>query len=181
MSTTWEKLVEANKMLSTLDIKGKAYVLVNERVKAFRSVYPNGTITTDIINMEGGTVTMMAKVYDGEKLIATGYAQEKETSSYINKTSYIENCETSAIGRALGFCGFGIDVSIASAEEVTNAINQQEEMKKIEAEAVTDQERNIMLMLMEKHNMPTDKVPEKVTKKDYDKMMRALQKKENNG
>jgi hypothetical protein len=71
---------------------------------------------------------MKATVYDDEqKIIGTGIAQEKESSSYINKTSYIENCETSAVGRALGMCGFGIDTSIASYEEVTNAINNQEE------------------------------------------------------
>ena len=52
---------------------------------------------------------------------ATGYAYEKEGSTFINKTSYIENCETSAIGRALGIFGIGIDGSVASAEEVRNA------------------------------------------------------------
>ena len=53
-------------------------------------------------------------------------AEEKETSSYINKTSYIENCETSAVGRALGFIGLGSENSIASLEEVANAINNQQ-------------------------------------------------------
>jgi hypothetical protein len=61
------------------------------------------------------------------KLLATGTAYEKEGSSNINRTSYIENCETSAIGRALGFCGIGIDTSIASYEEVATSIMQQEE------------------------------------------------------
>ena len=63
------------------------------------------------------------------KLLGTGTAQEKETSSFINKTSFIENCETSAVGRALGMCGFGIDTSIASAEEVQNAINNQDKVE----------------------------------------------------
>ena len=58
-------------------------------------------------------------------VLATGHAQEKESSSFINKTSFIENCETSVVGRALGMCGIGVDVSIASAEEVQNAINNQ--------------------------------------------------------
>ena len=58
-------------------------------------------------------------------ILGTGTAYEKEGSSFINKTSYIENCETSAVGRALGFAGFGIDTSIASAEEVMNAQYQQ--------------------------------------------------------
>ena len=62
-------------------------------------------------------------------ILATGTAYEKENSSFINKTSYIENCETSAVGRALGFAGFGIDVAIRSAEEAANAEMQQEELK----------------------------------------------------
>ena len=59
------------------------------------------------------------------KIVATGHAQEKEGSTFINKTSYIENAETSAIGRALGLLGIGIDTSIASAEEVSTAIANQ--------------------------------------------------------
>ena len=61
--------------------------------------------------------------------MGTGTAYEKEGSTFINKTSYIENAETSAVGRALGFCGFGIDTSVASYEEVTNAINNQPKEK----------------------------------------------------
>ena len=66
-------------------------------------------------------------------LLGSGHAYEKESSSFINKTSYIENCETSAVGRALGMAGFGIDTSVCSAEELTNAINNQEDPKKWEA------------------------------------------------
>ena len=124
---TFEQIKKANESIKTTDIKGKEYAEVNQRVKAFRMVYPNGAITTDIISLENGVVTMQATVTDGEgAVLATGTAQEKETSSYINKTSFIENCETSAVGRALGFCGFGIDTSVASYEEVANAINNQE-------------------------------------------------------
>lgn len=124
-----EDLSKINEKLATIDVKGKQYVMVNERVKAFREICPNGTITTDIVSMAGGIVTMKATVKDGENVLGTGYAQEKETSSYINKTSYIENCETSAVGRALGFAGIGIDGSMASAEEVANAIINQNKGK----------------------------------------------------
>lgn len=123
---TFEQLQEANKTLSTMDIKGKGYVLVNERVKAFRMLYPNGIITTEIVSLADGVVVMKATISDDNgELLATGYAYEKESSTYINKTSYIENCETSAVGRALGFLGIGIDTSIASYEEVQNAVNNQ--------------------------------------------------------
>lgn len=117
---------EANASIVTTDIKGKNYAQVNERVKAFRMVHPLGTIRTKIIALENGVVTMQTEVLDEQGiLLATGYAQEKESSSFINKTSFIENCETSAVGRALGMCGFGIDTSICSAEELQNALNNQ--------------------------------------------------------
>jgi hypothetical protein len=124
----WNTLKRLNEGLKTVDIKGKPYIEVNKRVIAFRELEPNGSISTEIVSFENGVVTMKATVTSASgQVLATGYAQEKETSSYINKTSYIENCETSAVGRALGFCGIGVDSSIASAEEVANAIHQQEQ------------------------------------------------------
>ena len=120
-------IAKANDGIRTTDIKGKSYAEVNQRIKAFRLVHPSGCITTEIVELKDGIVTMKASVFDeAMRLLGTGYAQEKEQSSYINKTSYIENCETSAIGRALGICGYGVDVSVASAEEVQNAINNQQ-------------------------------------------------------
>lgn len=126
-------IAKANDGIRTTDIKGKSYAEVNQRIKAFRLVHPSGCITTEIVSMENGAVTMKASVFDEQNhLLGTGFAQEKENSSFINKTSYIENCETSAIGRALGMCGYGVDVSVASAEEVQNAIhNQQMDEKKL--------------------------------------------------
>lgn len=119
-------IAKANETIKTTNIKGKEYAEVNQRIKAFRMVHPNGTITTDIVSIENGIVLMKASITDDEgRLIGTGYAYEKEKSSFINQTSYIENCETSAVGRALGMCGFGIDTSVASAEEVQNAIINQ--------------------------------------------------------
>ena len=119
-------LAIANETIKTTDIKGTEYAQVNERVKAFRMCYPKGRIYTEMLSNENGVCIFKASVFDEEgNLLGTGTAYEKENSSFINKTSYIENCETSAIGRALGMCGFGIDVSVASAEEVQNAINNQ--------------------------------------------------------
>jgi hypothetical protein len=124
---TFNEIKKANESIKTTDIKGKEYAEVNQRIKAFRMVYPQGAIMTEIVSLENGIVTIKATVHNDEGTpLATGYAQEKESSSFINKTSYIENCETSAVGRALGFCGFGIDVSVASYEEVANAIENQQ-------------------------------------------------------
>ena len=125
----WQSLVKANAAIRTTNIKGKEYAEVNQRVKAFRTLYPEGFITTEILCREGGLCIIRATVghyTDGKSVIlATGTAYEKEGSSQINRTSYIENCETSAVGRALGMAGFGIDTSIASADEMNNALLQQ--------------------------------------------------------
>lgn len=122
----FEKLTEINERLASIPVKGKNYVQVNERIKGFRELCPDGSICTEIVSLENGVVTMRAIVSDETgRVLGTGFAQEKETSSYINKTSYIENCETSAVGRALGMLGIGIDASMASAEEVANAIMNQ--------------------------------------------------------
>lgn len=130
-------LAIANELIKTTDIKGKEYAEVNQRIKAFRSVYPQGTINTTMLSNENGVCVFKAQVISEDgTLLATGTAYEREDSSFINKTSYIENCETSAIGRALGIAGFGIDVSVASAEEVQNAIQNQEPTKE-EAEEYT--------------------------------------------
>lgn len=116
--------------LKTVNIKGKEYVEVNERLKAFRTLpeYKGYSLESDIYDYdkEKGIITIKAIIRDSDGVIkATGYAQEKESSSFINKTSFVENCETSAWGRALGNLGIGIDTSVASAEEVENAINNQ--------------------------------------------------------
>ena len=126
----YAQIQKANEGLSTIDLKNKPYVLVPERVKAFRKLFPEGFITTDIISLENGVCVMKSEVgyYNGEKriVLGTGMAYEKEANGYVNKTSYIENCETSAVGRALGFLALGIDGGgICSAEELVNAVNNQ--------------------------------------------------------
>lgn len=130
MAITFEDITQANVGLTSVVIKGKEYIVVPQRVKAFRKLYPQGFITTEILSNDGETVVMRAEAgyYDENgdaRILGTGTAFELRSSSFINKTSYIENCETSAIGRALGFLGFGIDGSIASAEELINAVQNQ--------------------------------------------------------
>lgn len=124
---------EVNLRLKTRNIKGNPYVEVNQRVLAFRELFPTGCIETELVSDDGKRCVFKASVYIREPLmargnsipLATGYAFEERGAGMVNKTSYIENCETSAVGRALGFLGIGITESIASAEEVENAIAQQ--------------------------------------------------------
>ena len=127
--------------MKTVDIKGKAYVQVNERIIYFRDNFKGWRLSTEIVSLIEGVVTMKALIHNpvGE-LIATGYAQEKEGSGFINKTSFIENCETSAWGRALGNLGIGVETSIASSEEVETAILNQDKkpVKKVAKKVVED-------------------------------------------
>ena len=134
----YNDIQEVNKTLKTTDIKGKEYVEVNERIKAFRQLFPEGFIKTTLLSLENGMCVIQAEVGYDEKVLGTGLAYEKENEGYINKTSYIENCETSAVGRALGMLGIGIDTSVASANEVKTAIAQQEKIKEKEIEAKYD-------------------------------------------
>lgn len=127
MAITFDKIIEANKNLKSTNIKGKDYIEVNERVKAFRMLYPEGTIETDIIHldMDTGIVVMKSTASNDGKVLGTGMSYERESSSYINKTSFIENCETSSVGRALGFLFLGSTNSICSADELNNALEAQ--------------------------------------------------------
>ena len=127
----YKDIENVNLTIKTTNIKGKEYAEVNQRIRAFRMLYPEGSITTEIISLENGICVMKASVINEKgEVLGTGHAFEKESASFINKTSYIENCETSAVGRALGMCGIGIDMSIASYEEVANAMAQQEAPQK---------------------------------------------------
>lgn len=115
--------------LKTIDIKGKPYVTINERIKYFRSAeeYKGWGIVTEIVEMSDKRVVFKATVFDENKVLrATGHAYEDQDKGYINKESFVENCETGAVGRALGNLGIGVDTSIASADEVQRAIKKQE-------------------------------------------------------
>ena len=115
--------------LKTTNIKGKAYVQVNERVKAFRTLpeFKGFALLTEILHYTDEEMLMRAVVKDSEgRTISIGHAHETKSGSRINQTSMFENCETSAIGRALGNLGIGVDASIDTAETVERAIAQQE-------------------------------------------------------
>tara|TARA_R110000782_G_scaffold1588_12_gene6075 strand:- start:2733 stop:3320 length:588 start_codon:yes stop_codon:yes gene_type:complete len=123
----------SNYKFKTTNIRGKQYVEVNERIKFFRQEeeYKNWTISTDFTIMDDDKCVCKAIIADtSQRVISVGHAHEDRAGSAINKTSYVENCETSAIGRALAMMGIGIDTSIASANEVTEAIAKQDSKSK---------------------------------------------------
>lgn len=114
----YKDISQVNNEIKKTDIKGKKYAEVSERILAFRKLNPNGKIITEIIDKTDNEVTIKSIVYgENEKLLATGYASEVK-KGLVNSISMLENCETSAIGRALGFCGFGIDNGIASGYDM---------------------------------------------------------------
>tara|TARA_B100000902_G_C27313563_1_gene919891 strand:+ start:362 stop:889 length:528 start_codon:yes stop_codon:yes gene_type:complete len=119
--------------LKSVNIKGKQYVEVNERLRYFRETYPNFALTSEVLEKTENSILILASVVNEDgRVVATGMAEEEKGSTFINKTSYVENCETSAWGRALGNFGIGIDTSVASANEVNNAIaNQTKEAKQV--------------------------------------------------
>jgi hypothetical protein len=109
---------------------GKKYTEVAKRVEAFRTHFGlKYGITTDIVIDDGKRVVMKAKIFDlanPTTSVGEGFAEEIRGSSNVNKTSAIENCETSAIGRALASCGLH-GGQYASVDEIhkakTNEIN----------------------------------------------------------
>ena len=136
MADIKDKLVQAvNEFKKSLDgntisIHGKSYAQVSLRIAVARRVLGSAMdIISKIQHMDKDSVVMQADIFIDDKHVATGHAEEKRTASKINMTSALENCETSAIGRALAFLGF-ISDGIASAEEVSTAILQQD--KKIQ-------------------------------------------------
>jgi hypothetical protein len=162
---TAEMLVTANAKIKPLSIHGRNYAEVFQRVNAFRGICPNGAIKTEMLSNEGGVCIFRATVLDDAgNILGTGTAYEREGNSNINKTSYIENCETSAVGRALGMCGIGADVSIASADEVMNAIVNEAVEKKVKERMALEKANEVVATA----NQHSDAVTMKGTISDED-------------
>lgn len=132
---TYEELTKVNRKLKKTNIKGKNYVDVSQRLQAFRSLYPNGNIKKEMIQFDGekGYCLIQVTVFDEEgHELGSDFAYEERSSSMINKTSFVENCSTSATGRALGTLGIGSTENIASVEEMANALEAQEVIRQTE-------------------------------------------------
>ena len=118
--------------MNTIDIHGKPYVMVKDRVIHFNNEHPNGCIRSKLVERINNVVIFEAKVIpdvDKPERFFTGHAEEEIGSSQINQTSALENCETSTIGRALAMMGIGVNESFASGDEVANAVFQQKEQE----------------------------------------------------
>ena len=117
----------ADKNKGEVEIHGKVYLTVARRIDDFRKSenFKGWSIETSLVGAEESMVVMKALIRDANnRIVATGYAEENRDFGKINKTSALENAETSAVGRALAFLGL-CGTEIASADEVANAIQQQ--------------------------------------------------------
>ena len=136
MSITYSDIERINSEIKLSDIgRGDGYAEVPEKVKAFRKLFPMGSITSEILSLQDGVVVIKATASVDGVVLGEGIAYEKEGSSFINRTSYIENAQTSAVGRAISFIGLIGGKSIASYEEVANAKKQQMVMDEEEKRA----------------------------------------------
>ena len=117
-----------------VNIHGKEYKTVAKRVADFRDQFPNYTLVTELVSADDQRVVMVSKVYDADnRLVSTGWAEERRDASKIHQFSSLEVCETSACGRAVAFLHRDLMGSeIASADEVANAISQQNASEAVE-------------------------------------------------
>ena len=115
--------------IPTINLKGKQYSEVKDRVMFFRlnEQFKGWRIVTKPLNISNDEATFFAEVYnDMDKVVSTGTAYERASQGMVNKTSHVENCETSAVGRALGFLGIGIVGGIAPADDVIKVVNKED-------------------------------------------------------
>lgn len=132
---------------------GKDYVQVKDRIEYFNTTYPDGSITTTIVKDEGDIVQIKAYVMPDtakEGRLFTGHAEEIRGQGFVNKTSALENCETSAIGRALAMMGIGVIDSVASMDEI-NIANRKASQDKPYWKKAKESEENLVDMV----NMPS--------------------------
>jgi hypothetical protein len=121
--------------MKTINIKGKEYVTVNERLKEFRNTFKDYSLVSEIIELGADFCTMKATIIDDKGVVrATGFAREVIAKSPINKFAFVENCETSAMGRALGNFGIGIDDAVCTADELLMKLSQESKPEKTDFE-----------------------------------------------
>lgn len=144
--------------LKTIKIQGKDYTLVSDRVLFFNETYPNGSIVTQLLDQTDNIQVFIKATItpdcDKPERFFTGHAQEIVGQGMVNKTSALENCETSAVGRALGLMGIGVVESIASADEVNKAVSA--------GKKASDKQIKFIEEMLYSLNIPIEEYEEKI-------------------
>ncbi len=155
-----------------VEIKGKKYVLVSDRVLDFNANYPSGKIETvllsdSVADMVVCRAVVTPNVKEQDRFF-TGHSQATWGDGYINKTSAMENAETSAVGRALGFMGIGVIDSIASADELHKATTQPERKQ------VDDVEETLSPDEIKKFNATVSELSKKIPPAEYEAFVKKF-------
>jgi len=148
----------------TTNIRGKDYQTVPGRIHTFRvdlgyTIDKGWAIVTEPVSVTDEQVVFRAAILNPSgRTVATGHAEEKWASSNVNSTSAVENCETSAVGRALAMVGLGGE-QLCSAEELLNALAAQEMHEDASESHVSDVE--------DEHEVEVAQTPGSPQKEDY--------------
>ena len=114
--------------IPTVNIKGKKYSTVNERHKHLLQYFPEARFNEEVVFHDADRVVVKTELYISDTIYAVGHAEEYRNANFINKTSALENCSSSSLGRCLA--AFGLSGSeYASADELVNALNNQNTSK----------------------------------------------------
>lgn len=166
--------------MNTVNIKGKPYVTVNERLKHIAANFQYSIKSDFTYYPERKMWVVKASLFlfrDGIECTYTGLAQEIESENYkeVNFSSALENAETSAVGRACAMAGIGIDGGIASADEVNKALNRQ-------VDEVGEESRLYLITLLENTTYEERqketlalRINNLLSRVDYDKALANLQ------
>lgn len=167
--------------MKTVEIKGRPYVTVNERLKEFRNNFKDYALVTEIIELGSDYATVKASIIDDKGVLrATGFAREVVAKSPINKYAFLENCETSAIGRALGNFGIGIDEAVCTADELIQKLSYEDKPEKTEFEKEATKEKTATTKAIRKavkdgaEELPKKQRTEEELKKHFQQTMQFL-------
>ena len=124
--------------IPTVNIKGKKYSTVNERHKHLLQYFPEARFNEEVVFHDAERVVVKTELYISDTIYAVGHAEEYRNANFINKTSALENCSSSSLGRCLA--AFGLSGSeYASAEELVNALNNQNTSKPTKPVSIKDE------------------------------------------
>ena len=127
------RIAPSGEMITVANFNLDQYVTVAERISKFREQFPTGAIITQVLEATDDRVLVRAEVFrdiNDQRPASSGTAEERRNDGYVNKTSAVENCESSAAGRALALLGYSVDRGIASREEIAGAKDASAELER---------------------------------------------------